>query len=361
MAPPKIFVSHSHKDDVCTEKLVNDLRRAGADAWMDTTDLGAGNFQQRIDEALAGCEWFVLILTRDALASPWVQEEVYAAKRLKNLGRIRDLIFIRAGPINYVELPATWGVFNVFDVTHDYAAALSDVLRVLGLLEIRQLTQSAANIAPNSRASAMLADAGADRDAISLLQVATNFTFVLDHSASMKGAKLTAVKEAVKLIICRLKTIDIVSVVIFDDNAFVVIPAQTAADPVYLSSLVDRIKDGHAKRVMSLGMNAGLNEVRQSMTSAMVNRMILVTDGPTYGDADLCRRIAEDAGAAGIGIYPMGIGADWDEDLLDSIGQCSGGMPAEFIRRPEDALGLFERQLSDVELERLARVQKSDR
>ena len=69
--------------------------------------------------------------------------------------------------------------------------------------------------------------------------------------------------------------------------------------------------------------------------------MILLTDGVTYGDADRCRRIADDAGASGVGIHPLGIGADWDEDLLDNIGQRSSGMPAEFIRRPDDALASF--------------------
>jgi len=41
MAAPKIFVCHSHKDDTFTERLVNGVRQAGADAWMDKTDLGA--------------------------------------------------------------------------------------------------------------------------------------------------------------------------------------------------------------------------------------------------------------------------------------------------------------------------------
>jgi TIR domain len=90
---PKIFVSHSHKDDAFTECLVGDLRQAGANAWMDNTGLGAGNFQQRISEALADCEWFVLVLTRDALVSSWVRQEVDAANRLKNQGKIHDLIF----------------------------------------------------------------------------------------------------------------------------------------------------------------------------------------------------------------------------------------------------------------------------
>jgi formylglycine-generating enzyme required for sulfatase activity len=133
MAQPKIFVSHSHADDSFTEMLVADLCRSGADAWMDKTDLGAGNFQQRISDALANCEWFVLVLSRDALASPWVVQEVDAANRLKNQGQIRDLIFIKAGPFEHRELPALWGVFNIFDATSDYAAARDRTLRAVGL------------------------------------------------------------------------------------------------------------------------------------------------------------------------------------------------------------------------------------
>ena len=72
MAQPKIFVSHSSDDTAFAMSLVADLCAAGAHAWLDTNDLGAGNFQERISTALAECEWFVLVLTRNALASRWV-------------------------------------------------------------------------------------------------------------------------------------------------------------------------------------------------------------------------------------------------------------------------------------------------
>jgi toxoflavin biosynthesis protein ToxD len=134
MAVPKIFVSHSHKDDTFTERLVADLRQAGADAWMDKTDLGAGNFQQHISDALADCEWFVLVLTREALASPWVRQEVDAANRLKNQGQVRDLIFVQAGLLEHREIPPLWGVFNIFDATRDYGLARDLVTRAVGLL-----------------------------------------------------------------------------------------------------------------------------------------------------------------------------------------------------------------------------------
>ena len=171
-----------------------------------------------------------------------------------------------------------------------------------------------------------------------------NFALVLDHSGSMKGAKLNNVKEAVKMVLDRLDPSDYVSVVIFDDTSQVIIPSMPANDPIGMKAAIDRIRDAGGT-AMSLGMIQGLNELRRWNIPNAVNRMILLTDGVTYGDADRCRQLARDAKAAGIAIYPLGIGSDWDENLLDDVGQLSGGMPAEFIRNPGDALMVFQQQL----------------
>ena len=174
-----------------------------------------------------------------------------------------------------------------------------------------------------------------------------NFALVLDHSGSMKGAKLKNVKEAVKMVIGRLETTDYVSVVIFDDTSQVIIPSMPANDKPGMKAAIDQIRDAGGT-TMSLGMIQGLNELRRWNIPNAVNRMILLTDGVTYGDSDRCRQLARDAASAGISIYPLGIGADWDEDLLDSVGQLSGGMPAEFIRNATDALTIFEQQLQSA-------------
>ena len=174
-----------------------------------------------------------------------------------------------------------------------------------------------------------------------------NFALVLDHSGSMKGAKLKNVKEAVKMVIGRLEPTDYVSVVIFDDTSQVIIPSMPANDKPGMQAAIDQIRDAGGT-TMSLGMIQGLNELRRWHIPNAVNRMILLTDGVTYGDSDRCRQLARDAASAGIAIYPLGIGADWDEDLLDSVGQLSGGMPAEFIRNATDALTIFEQQLQSA-------------
>src|SRR2546430_1662980 len=174
-----------------------------------------------------------------------------------------------------------------------------------------------------------------------------NFALVLDHSGSMKGAKLKNVKEAVKMVIDRLEPTDYISVVIFDDTCQVIIPSMPARDPVGMKAAIDRIRDAGGT-TMSLGMIQGLNELRRWNIPNAINRMILLTDGVTYGDTERCRQLARDARAAGISIYPLGIGQDWDESLLDTIGEMSGGMPAEFIRNPADAMAIFEQQVQSA-------------
>ncbi|GAC1637721.1 MAG: VWA domain-containing protein [Ktedonobacteraceae bacterium] len=174
-----------------------------------------------------------------------------------------------------------------------------------------------------------------------------NFALVIDHSGSMKGAKLRNVREAVKMVIDRLEPTDYISVVIFDDSAQVIIPSMPSNDKPGMKAAIDRIQDAGGT-TMSLGMMQGLGELRRWNIPNAVNRMILLTDGVTYGDTDRCRQLARDAAAANIAIYPLGIGSDWDENLLDDIGQLSGGMPAEFIKSPADAMLIFEQQLQSA-------------
>ncbi len=99
-------------------------------------------------------------------------------------------------------------------------------------------------------------------DAATQTRMPLNLALVLDHSGSMKGAKLQAVKEAVKLVIDHMDPQDIISVVIFDDNVRVIVPAQLATDKYSLKAQIDGIRDGGGT-AMSLGMNVGLTELRK--------------------------------------------------------------------------------------------------
>src|SRR5918911_5416887 len=71
-----------------------------------------------------------------------------------------------------------------------------------------------------------------------------NFALVIDHSGSMKGAKLKNVKEAVKMVIDRLEPTDYISVIIFDDTCQVIIESMPVIDKPGMKAAVDQIRDG---------------------------------------------------------------------------------------------------------------------
>src|SRR5437660_10524904 len=101
-----------------------------------------------------------------------------------------------------------------------------------------------------------------------------NFALVLDHSGSMKGAKLKNVKEAVKMVIGRLEPTDYVSVVIFVDTSQVIIPSMPANDKPGMQAAIDQIRDAGGP-TMSLGMIQGLNALRRWHSPIAANRVIL--------------------------------------------------------------------------------------
>ena len=121
----------------------------------------------------------------------------------------------------------------------------------------------------------------------------------------------------------------------------------SANDKPGMKAAIDKIQDAGGT-TMSRGMTLGLNELHRWDIPNAIKRMILLTYGVTYGDTDRCRQLARDAAAAGISINTLGIGSDWDESLLDDIGQLSGGMPAEFIRSTADAMTIFEQQVQNA-------------
>jgi Ca-activated chloride channel family protein len=181
--------------------------------------------------------------------------------------------------------------------------------------------------------------------AVAHVQMPLNFSLVLDHSGSMSGAKLTDLKQAAKLAVDRMGPQDQVSIVIFDDKVKVVVPSQPAADKDGLKSSIDGIRDGGGTE-MSRGMRKGLEELRKGLGAGRVSRMLLLTDGETFGDEDICRQLAAEAGKEGIGISAMGLGEYWNEDLLDDIAQASEGY-ADFLPdgQPDIILTTFEREV----------------
>ena len=127
-----------------------------------------------------------------------------------------------------------------------------------------------------------------------------NFCLVLDRSGSMQGAKLAALKDAVKRVIETLTPQDIVAIVLFDDTVQTLVPATFATDKATLIAQVDAIEEAGGT-AMSGGMAAGIVELRKNHDPGRVGAMLLLTDGQTWGDEERCRALARNSPVTGCG------------------------------------------------------------
>jgi Ca-activated chloride channel family protein len=177
------------------------------------------------------------------------------------------------------------------------------------------------------------------------VQMPLNFSLVLDHSGSMSGAKLADLKEAAKLAVDQMGPQDLVSIVVFDDKVEIIAPSQRVSDVGTLKQQIDGIRNGGGTE-MSRGMHKGLEELGQGLSTDRVSRMLLLTDGETYGDEDVCRRLAVEAGEQAISIAALGLGEQWNEQLLDDIAQASNGFSDFIAEGQSDAiLSAFRHQV----------------
>lgn len=173
--------------------------------------------------------------------------------------------------------------------------------------------------------------------------VPLNFCLVLDRSGSMQGAKLAGLKTATRGLIETLTPDDMVSIVIFDDTVQTLVPATPATNKAALLNAVEAISE-LGGTAMSLGMQAGQAELLKHMGSDRLSHMLLLTDGQTWGDEELCRTTARDLGAQGVRITALGLGAEWNEQLLDDLAEATSGT-SDYIADPEQISRFFQRAL----------------
>jgi Ca-activated chloride channel family protein len=95
-------------------------------------------------------------------------------------------------------------------------------------------------------------------------------------------------------------------------------------------------------------MGQGLYELEKAISPDRVSRMLLLTDGQTFGDEEACKRLGKRAGDKGIVVNALGLGDDWNEDLLDAIAGASGGV-ADFIDTPDKIEHFFDQVVQSMQ------------
>ncbi|NPV55445.1 MAG: VWA domain-containing protein [Anaerolineae bacterium] len=178
-----------------------------------------------------------------------------------------------------------------------------------------------------------------------------NFALVLDRSGSMAGQKLTNLKTAAKLVIDRLGAQDLISVVIFDETADLVVPSQAVTDPDAIKAAIDRIDERGGTR-MSSGMALGVQQLQAGISPERVSRMLLLTDGQTWEDQAECQNLAEQSRQMGVPLSVLGLGVgdegNWDPRFLEELAERSGG-EWYAVDVPEKVTGIFADTLTAMQ------------
>jgi hypothetical protein len=130
---PNVFISHSSRDRVFVERLVAVLRRHGIACWYAPSSIvGAQQWQDEIGRALQRCNWFLIVLSNNALKSKWVKRELaYALEDDRYNNRILSIVKTTG---NYFDLSWTLSSLQRIDFSGDFDGACADLLRVWGVV-----------------------------------------------------------------------------------------------------------------------------------------------------------------------------------------------------------------------------------
>lgn len=170
-----------------------------------------------------------------------------------------------------------------------------------------------------------------------------NLSLVIDRSTSMKGERLDNVKAALELVINKLSLDDVISIISFSDRAEVVVPSQPITDKRTLLAKIRNIIPSGGTEIFQ-GLNAGMKELRQVNLTKHNNHLILLTDGHTYGDADQCFTLAQQAAKMGVGFSAFGLGVEWNDQFLDKLVSHSGGQ-SQYIENPTQILDYLQQRI----------------
>lgn len=176
-----------------------------------------------------------------------------------------------------------------------------------------------------------------------------NLAIVLDRSGSMSGDKIVKAREAACEAIRRLDSKDIVSVVAYDNRSEVIVPAQYVTEKEAIIARINSIRPCGSTALFD-GVSAGAAELKKIKGKCEISRVLLLSDG----QANVGPSSAEELGRYGallmkdgIAVSTVGLGVDYNEDLMTRLSQKSDGN-SYFVEKSDDLPRIFASELGDV-------------
>jgi Ca-activated chloride channel family protein len=176
-----------------------------------------------------------------------------------------------------------------------------------------------------------------------------NLCLVIDRSGSMEGEPLEYVKRACGYVVDLLEPSDVLSIVTFEEQVDVVMPARRVMNKALIKEHINRIQPGNTTNLYD-GMVAGCMQIVSLNQPGYLNRVLLLTDGePTAGIKDfnsIVQQVAEQKNR-GVSITALGFGGEYNEELMAGIARRSGGN-YYYIAQPALIPEVFRRELETL-------------
>jgi len=176
-----------------------------------------------------------------------------------------------------------------------------------------------------------------------------NLSLVLDRSGSMEGEKMIRAREAAMFCVDQMLSTDRLSVVTFDDRIEVLFPNEPVTNKQAMKDLISRVTARSSTALHEAWVRGGLT-VSEHMLDQGINRVVLITDGlANVGVTNTDEIVTQAMGLfqRGVSTSTIGIGADFNEDLLMPMAQ-SGGGNAWHVVEPDDMQHIFQIELEGL-------------
>ncbi|KES18357.1 VWA domain-containing protein [Gilliamella apicola] len=181
-------------------------------------------------------------------------------------------------------------------------------------------------------------------------RVPINLAIVIDKSGSMSGQRIEKAREAAILAVNMLNENDTLSIVAYDSEARVIVPATKVDNKLRIIGLINENIYAEGGTALFAGLSKGIKQVENQLTKDKVNRIILLSDGQANigpSSVDELSQLAIIAAKKNIAITTLGIGSDYNELLMSSIASYSDGNHV-FVNNSADLENVFVHEFTDL-------------
>ncbi|UCH92945.1 MAG: VWA domain-containing protein [Candidatus Aminicenantes bacterium] len=175
-----------------------------------------------------------------------------------------------------------------------------------------------------------------------------NLALVIDRSGSMgERGKLVYAKKAAGILVDNLKATDLLAVVEYDDRITVLWPKSPVESPEMIKKQINLLFPRGSTNLTG-GMMKGVDEVLKKIDKNSLNRVILLSDGLAnrgITNPVEIKDLVREAKRKGVYISTMGLGANYDEDLLQAIAE-NAASNYYYIESPTQMNRIFQQEMS---------------